>query len=213
MWHVSYMVTEVIFNGMCSVFPRPATPPSNKKVWLLHSLIHRFKLPVHGEGEAEQAARISALPQDILRVQVESGQSPTSQEKDDHQQRQSTGDPALHGLYTSTELAWTDERWALTDRAAESDWLTACLTACRRVECCPLYLQLPLPHWPPLAHTHTPCYHTSSWKLRLPNFNCLVSKLLVGSRSSFFFNLTSSVMLEALSEHICSFWHCISITL
>lgn len=63
---------------------------------LLHSLVHRIELPVHGEREAEQAARIPALPQDVLAVQVESGQSSASQEKDG--QPQSAGDPVRHQL-------------------------------------------------------------------------------------------------------------------
>lgn len=56
---------------------------------------------MHGEGEAEQAAGLSVPPQDVGRVQVEGGQSPACLEQD-QQQRQSTGEAALHGVETST---------------------------------------------------------------------------------------------------------------
>lgn len=57
---------------------------------------------MHGERETEQAAGVSVLPQDVGRVQVEAGQSPTGLEQDQQQQRQSAGEAALHGVETST---------------------------------------------------------------------------------------------------------------
>lgn len=60
---------------------------------LLHGLILGLQLPVHGEREAEQAAWLPALLQDIVGVQVERGQPLQAGEEE---QQQSTGDPATH---------------------------------------------------------------------------------------------------------------------
>lgn len=70
------------------------TTTTTKLFEFLHSFIRRVKLPMHGEREAEQAARFPALLLDIVSVQVERRQPPTSPEKDE--QPQATGDPALH---------------------------------------------------------------------------------------------------------------------
>lgn len=53
--------------------------PANSR--LLHGLIHRTQLPVHGEREAEQAPRVPVLPQHIVGVQVESCESPAAQDE------------------------------------------------------------------------------------------------------------------------------------
>lgn len=159
-----------------SVFPIPARrkvhhlPQKNKKkTWLLHCLILRFKLPVHGEGEAEQAARFSALPHDIVAVQIESGQLPTSQEADD-EQWQWTGNPGLHGLWSSTKTP--------LDLWEESPHWRSCrerLSACRGAECCPLAAA------PPTDPARITTPQTGNLN-SLPNFYYLVSKSFIRSR-------------------------------
>lgn len=60
---------------------------------LLHSLVLRLQLPVHGHGEAEQAARVAAPLHDAVFVQVEGGgEGPTSQQK----HCGDPGDPGIH---------------------------------------------------------------------------------------------------------------------
>lgn len=81
----------------------PTFPPLKRNVLFLHSLVLRLKLPVHRHREAEQAARVPALLQDIFGVQVETRQPPTSREEDE--QPESTGDPAaLHEKKNSQQI-------------------------------------------------------------------------------------------------------------
>lgn len=77
--------------------------PGRQEELLLHSLVLRLELPVHGHGEAEQAAAIAVLPHDIVQVQVEGGQPATSEQKND-EQRQSTGGPGLHASDTGSKV-------------------------------------------------------------------------------------------------------------
>lgn len=69
------------------------TGQNNAEVTLLHSLLRGSELPVHGEGEAEEAARVPAPPQRIDGVQIKSGQPRTSRQEDEQPQ---SGHPVLH---------------------------------------------------------------------------------------------------------------------
>lgn len=91
-----YLFSKVILTAQkINRHPPGLIPLHTDKARLLHHFIHRFELPVHGEREAEQAAWISVLAQDVVGVQVKGGQPPAFQEKDE-QQGQSTGDPGPH---------------------------------------------------------------------------------------------------------------------
>lgn len=58
---------------------------------------------MHDHGEAEQAAGIAVPPHDVVKVQVKGGQPATSEQEND-EQRQSTGDPGLHGSDTGSKV-------------------------------------------------------------------------------------------------------------
>ena len=95
----------------------------------LHSLILRGQLPVHGEGEAEQAARIPALRLDVVGVQVESRQPPASQEKGE--QPQPAGVAVRHVFRTSAKTLPVvtgkggRKGESFSGGGAVLDWLTA----------------------------------------------------------------------------------------
>lgn len=115
---------------------------SRQEERLLHSLVLRLELPVHGHGEAEQAAGIALPLHDIVQVQVKGGQPATSQQKDD-EQRQSTGGPVHHG-----KNCW----WENCCCCCLSVCL--CLCVCAGGPTVGTFTPCRPSHGPPLAHTH-----------------------------------------------------------